>query len=328
MNITVLYNTPSDRFAKDAKNREAEDDTVSSAQEVAAALAHKGAKITLTQINEHTIEKTIALLSADVVFNLIEWTGVDTPYAQKTFVELDKRNIRYTGATWENYYLSCDKIALKKQLDIHRFPTARWQAFVSGNEPIRDDFVYPVIVKISLEHSSVGLGQESVFTSKNNLQEFLQLRIQQFQQPVFIEEFLEGREFQVTLIENEHGLRVLPPAEIAYVKNDDMPMLTYVSRWDEHSKEYGNSRVFVPRSDALIEKIYTLSQRAYKELGFRDYARFDIRCKDEVPFFLELNSNPGLGDDEEYGMTLSYKAAGMDFADFIWHIVESAKRRI
>ncbi len=79
---------------------------------------------------------------------------------------------------------------------------------------------------------------------------------------------------------------------------------------------------------SLAHTLTKISTAAFTELGFRDYARFDVRCDAEGhPYFLELNSNPGLGDDDEYGMTLSYKAVGMTFADFVWEIVQSALRR-
>lgn len=322
MNITVLYNTPTDRFLKSSLNKEAEDDTYLSAKEVAAVVGGK-----LVSINEHTIEKTIASIEADLVFNLIEWTGIDTPYAKKTYEEMDKRNIVYTGATWESYYLSCDKIALKKQLDAFGFPTSPWQAFVTGDEKIRSDFHYPVILKVSLEHSSVGLSKDAVFNSEHGLSAFIKKQLHEFAQPVFVEEFLEGREFQVTLLEIAGGLQVLPPAEIVYEKNIDVPLLTYESRWNEHSSDYENSQVIIPKKNTVIDDIMKLCRSAFIKLGFRDYVRFDIRCRENMPFFLELNSNPGLGDDDEYAMTLSYKAAGMTFADVVWNIVEAARRR-
>jgi D-alanine-D-alanine ligase len=328
MNIAVLYNTPSDRFLKNSKNIEAEDDTRASAVEVCEALYQRGWSAHLVAVNEHTIEHAVQSIRADLIFNLIEWTGIDTPYAKQTFAQLDSRGLFYTGATWDSYYLSCDKIALKKELDKHHFPNARWQAFKTGVEPIRNDFHFPVIVKVSLEHSSVGLTKEAVFHNIDGLQVFIQKRIADFKQPVFVEEFLTGREFQVTLIEQSTGLTVLPPAEIVYTKNTDIPLLTYESRWDEKSIDYDNSIVRVAQlAKPFRKQLECLSKEAFVKMGFRDYARFDIRCNGNSPLFLELNANPGLGDDDEYGMTLSYKAVGMRFDDFIEQIVQAALRR-
>lgn len=329
MNISVLYNAPTERFTKHAAHWEAEEDTGESAREVAVALTEKGATVKLVQITEHTIESTVQSLDADLVFNLIEWTGVDLPYAQQTYDAMDKRHIHYTGASKANYVMTCDKGLTKEMLDQEKLPTAPWQLFITGKENIRKDFHYPVIVKVSREHSSVGLTKDAVVHDASELKTRIMSRLNEYKQPVYAEEFLSGREFQITLFEQGKKLIVLPPAEIVFTKVTDVPFLTYESRWDMTHSDYNNSIVKLARLDRkLARTLEDMSRRAFTTLGFYDYARFDIRCDtDGNPYFLEINSNPGLGDDDEYGMTVSYKAVGMTFADLIWKIVESALRR-
>lgn len=329
MNISVIYNKPSVRFATSNEHREAEDDTEHSAREVAEALRHNGDAVTLVPLTESTLKQRIRELSADLVFNLIEWTGIDTPYAVETFDLLDARKIRYTGATKENYLDSCDKTVIKRKVAVQGLPTAGWQVFTTGNESVRSDLVYPMIVKVSLEHSSVGIAADSVVSTPEDLIRVVRQRIREYRQPVFAETFLPGREFQVTLLERADGLIVLPPAEIVYATGTNVPLLTYESRWDEAHADYSNSQVKLAALDHALEaRLREISETAFRTLGFRDYARFDIRCDaEERPYFLELNCNPGLGDDPEYGMTVSYRAVGMSFSDFIREIVHAALRR-
>lgn len=329
MRIAILYNKPSERFANDETYIAAETDTEESAVEVKEALTDKGADAALFPVTETSIPNVVASIRADLIFNLIEWTGVDTKYAMQTFDEMNRRNLRYTGATKENYHDTCDKIITKRLCKKFGLPTASWQEFETGNEEIDPSLTYPMIVKIASEHSSVGIEKDSVVRNSVELARVVTERVSRYQAPVFAETFLSGREFQVTLLEERDGVRVLPPAEIIYRKGTDVPLLTYNSRWDEKNREYLNSDVRVAKSDdQVVRNLFGICRNAYGLLGFRDYARFDIRCDaNGTPYFLELNSNPGLGDDDEYGMTLSYKAAGMTFADFIWKIVTSAKRR-
>ncbi|HLD25097.1 MAG TPA: hypothetical protein VJB96_04245 [Patescibacteria group bacterium] len=328
MNITVLYNKPSDRFATDATHKAAEEDTEHSAKEVAAALTSKGAHVTLVSVTEHAIDIAVNGITADLVFNLIEWTGVDTQLALKVFDAMSARGLHYTGATKENYHDTCDKIITKRLCQRYGLPTAKWQEFKTRKETPEID-TYPVIVKVSNEHSSVGITKDAIAHNAQELADIVKRRIDEYHQPVFAETFLTGREFQVTLLEQE-GLVVLPPAEIVYGKNTDVPLLTYESRWNERHSDYKNSDVELAKlTPFLLEKLTRMSQTAFTAFGFRNYARFDIRCDEhEIPYFLELNSNPGLGDDPDYGMTVSYKAAGMTFSDFVWKIVQSARRRV
>ncbi len=329
MTIAVLYNKPAARFALDPEHKEAEDDTEISAKEVADALSEKGVAATLVPVTEKTINDVVDGIHADLIFNLIEWTGIDAKYAVQTFDRMDGRHLLYTGATKKSYMDSWHKPVTKRALDALGLPTAAWQMFTSGSEAVDSTLVYPMIVKVSMEHSSVGIEAASIVHTPEQLTTIVKKRIAEYRQPVFAETFLTGREFQVTLLTKKEGIVVLPPAEIVYTQKTNVPFLTYESRWDEQDKDYDNSIVEVATlSEFLDRQLKTMSLTAFEELGFRDYARFDIRCDaNEHPYFLELNSNPGLGDDEEYGMTLSYKAAGMTFADFIWEIVQSTLRR-
>lgn len=328
MNITVLYNKPALRFVKNAAHVVAEEDTEESALEVAEALKKKGAVPTLVALTETNIDAVIASLPHDLIFNLIEWTGVDTPYAIRAYDKINKRGLHYTGATIEAYLLSCDKSKMKQRLEEEGLATARWQLFETGNEHVRRDFHYPLIVKVSSEHSSVGLSKEAIVYDMNNLRSIVKKRLAEYKQPVYAEEFLDGREFQVTLLEQSSGLTVLPVSEVRYTKGTNVPFLTYASRWEADHSDYQNSDVILATlTQELKDNINEMSTRAFTTFGYRDYARFDVRCKGNEPMFLEINSNPGLSDDEEYGMTVSYKAAGMTFADFVWEIVQSSIRR-
>lgn len=328
--IAVLYNKPAKRFETNTQHKAAEDDTEASAREVHEALREKGATAILVPITEYTISSVVETLPAyDLVFNLIEWTGVDTKYAMQTFDAMDALAIHYTGATKSNYLETCDKVLMKRALDREELPTAPWQQFVTGKEKISPSVVFPSLVKVASEHSSVGLTKEAIVRDEQSLRSIVASRINQYHQPVIVEAFLSGREFQVTLLEVAGEIVVLPPAEIIYHKNTPVPLLTYESRWNEHHPDYGNSTVGIAQLTApALERLRFMCTRAFTAMSLRDYARFDIRCdQNETPYFLEVNSNPGLGDDDEYAMTLSYRACGMKFADFVWEIAQSALRR-
>ncbi len=329
MNISVLYNKPTHRFSDTSKNVEAEEDTQESAEEVLEALEQKKYNAMLVPITEDSIPQTVDLLAtSDIVFNLIEWTGVDAHFAADVYDLFAKKKIKYTGATKESYFLSCDKVAMKKRLDKGGFATAAWQEFVTGDEPIRKDLPYPVIAKVSLEHSSVGLSKEAIISEEKNVRPFVKKQIAQYHQPILVEQFLNGREFQVTLLETKKGLQVLPPAEVIYTKGTDVPFLTYESRWNADHPDFQNSTVVLAKLDAkLRDEIDSMCRGVFVCMGYRDYARFDMRCDGSKPMFLEVNSNPGLSDDDQYGMTVSYRSLGMTFADVIEEIVESARRR-
>lgn len=324
--IAVVYSLPT-RRALASPYADTEQDTVDSAEEVYGALKEKGANPRLVPIAEDTIN-TISQIRADCIVNLIDWTGLDLPLSDVAFTAIEHTGIPFTGATRENYLTTSDKILMKKALDAHGLPTARWQMFEIGTEQTRSDFVYPVIVKLAFEHCSIGLTHDAVVANARELAQRVAQRLKTFGEPVVAEEFIVGREFQVTALETPDGIKILPPAEIIFDTPGPESLLTYESRWDETTKDYASSRVALPRLTASFSAVIdSVARRTFTELGFRDYARLDIRTRANTIFILESNSNPGLSDSDEYGMTVSYKAGGMTFADFVWTIVGSAMRR-
>ena len=326
MKIAIIYSLPT-RRVKETPYLATDEDTKDSAEEVSEVLQTKGVQTTLVPVSEDAIDlfKTIG---ADVIFNLIEWDGFDTPLTLKAMGILESLNIPYTGSSIKAIEIVSDKVKMKETLDVNKLPTARWQIFTHGDEPVRPDFHYPIILKLAWEHCSVGLTKDAIVTSPESLTAAVKERIRIFKQPVYGEEFISGREFQVTILEEKKGLRVLPPAEITFTKHGTDAFLTYESRWNDEHPDYDTSSVRkADLTPTLIQKLYRIAHKTYKAFDFHDYARLDIRCRDEDVYILEANANPGLGDDEDYGMTVSYKAAGMTFADFCWEVVESCLRR-
>ncbi len=326
MNVAVLYSLPT-RRALGTPFKATDEDTKESAEEVAAALTSKGVHVDLVPVGEDAIER-IATIAADLIFNLIEWDGLDTPLYLEALGLLEAKGTPFTGPSLPTMTRLTDKVKMKEALDVVGIPTPRWQLFSDGSEPVRDDFVYPVIMKLAWEHCSIGLTRNAIIDRRQDVASHVVEHISTFHQPVYVEEFIEGREFQVTILEEDRLPRVLPPAEIVFEKSGKDSFLTFESRWDEEHPDYALSSVKVADvSKPLRTRMEEISVAAHRHFGFRDYSRMDIRCRGEEPFILEANANPGMGDDEDYGMTVSYKAAGMTFADFVWKIVDSCLRR-
>lgn len=326
MNIAIIYSLPTRRALR-TPFKGADEDTKDSALEIAEGLKRKGADVILIPVSEDTINE-ISRVKADCIFTLIEWDGLDMSLFFKAMGLIESRRIPFTGSSLATMTKLFDKVKMKEALDHAGIPTPRWQVFCDGTEQVRGDFHYPVIMKLALTHCSIGITRSAVVDRQEDLAFQVTKHIATHHQPVYVEEFIDGREFQVTIIEEKDGLRVLPPAEIVFKKGGKDSFLTYESRWDEKHPDYNLSSVkLAVLSPYLQKRLENVSLAAFRSLGFSDYARMDIRTRGEEPFILEANTNPGLGDSDDYGMTVSYKAVGMTFADFVWKIVESCLRR-
>lgn len=327
MTIAILYSLPTERVKK-SPYITTEEDTVASAKKISRALLEKNVTPKLIGLSEHTIKETIRGIHAELIINLIDWTGPDLPLGLSAMEELTKCGIPFAGATAKNFSL-VDKVTMKKALVASSFPTPQFMVFKRGDEPLPQGFPYPSIVKLAHEHCSIGIEKTSFVKNEQELRRVVHDRMKRFGQDVYAEEFIDGREFQITVLEKEDGPVMLPVAEIVYKPSDKPDFLTFSERWNEDDPDYHRSDTFLshltPKQIAVFERI---SKKVFHTLGFRDFTRIDARLKDgKALMILEANPNPGLDDDELYGMTLSAKAAGMTFSDFIWEIVKSALRR-
>lgn len=326
LRIAIVYSVPTQR-ARSRRYRASDEDTLVSAEEIHQALRLIGMDPVLAPIDEHSIE-SIGDIAADCIFNLIEWDGLDLDLAGRAFDVLDRQGVPYTGASKDNYLLTTNKLTLKQAFGANHIPTPRWQTFSSGHEVMSRDLMFPVIVKPSLEHCSIGLGQDSVSEDREAVAATIRRTLSEFQQPVIAEEFIQGREFQVTVLERNGRPEVLPAAEIVFDSTDGNGYLTFESRWDATHPDYEKSTVQLARFDAALrQKLTDLSIRAFQRLRFRDYCRLDVRLREDEFYVLEANANPGLGDSDDYGMTVSYKSVGMTFSDVVRAIVTSSLHR-
>jgi D-alanine-D-alanine ligase len=145
----------------------------------------------------------------------------------------------------------------------------------------------------------------------------------------FAEEFIEGREFNLSLIGD--GPWVLPPAEIDFsaFPLGKQRIVGHGAKWDHASFEYQNTprRFEFPASDRrLVQRLTEMSADCWRLFDLSGYARVDFRCdKDGQPWILEVNINPCIAPDA--GFAAAAKQAGIGYAAIIEKIVEVAVRR-
>lgn len=323
MKITILYNLPIKKCTTPLY-RESEEDT-----ETSALLAEKILKpycdsVELFPISEHTVD-TVFNIKADCILNFVEYTGLDLRYIANVFLHLKKLNIPFTGSSFEAYFLTTDKIAMKTAFDIYHIPTAKWQSIEQKNQPIRKDFKFPLIVKLAYEHCGVGITENSIVYDYKTLEHQVNTLLKNHQQPVIAEEYIDGRELQVTIFETRGKICVLPPAEYYFPKNQPVRILTYDGRWTKNHNSFVHYYVSKASiSDSMAKKINEVCINTYTKLGLSNYARFDIRIIRSHIFILEVNANPGLDDDTENGLAVAYKSANMSYKDFLFEIIHSA----
>ncbi|MBU0758191.1 MAG: hypothetical protein KKF44_09040 [Nanoarchaeota archaeon] len=148
-----------------------------------------------------------------------------------------------------------------------------------------------------------------------------------------MEEFLEGREFTVSVLGN-NSPTVLPIVEITF---DHLPdslnrFDSYEVKWYWDNPDLYGEPVKCPANIArtLETKIKSTALRTFSALGCVDMARIDMRLDNRgIPNIIEVNALPGLHPDpkEQSRFPKSCFAAGMSYDDIIIEIMNAAMKR-
>lgn len=170
---------------------------------------------------------------------------------------------------------------------------------------------YPCIVKPADEDGSAFINRESVCADEEAV---VRARAR-IPGPVVIQEFLEGREFAVSLW-GETGPDHVSIGETLF--RQGLRLNTYASKWDSDSDDFTNSPLSydVDLSSMLRDAIVDAARRAWKVVGARGYLRVDVRLdRNGRPKVLDVNPNPEMGP--EVGIYRAVVEAGWTWDRFV-----------
>lgn len=323
------------------------------------AIACQGHEVVLIEADEAAYGRLRAS-GIDLVFNIAEGIRGEDREAQIPAM-LEMLGIPYTGSGPLSLALCLHKAKTKELLAWHGIPTPAFQVWHSPDDPLSDVLMYPLIVKLLHEGSSMGLSYESVVDTDKTLRERVRYLLETYQQPVLVEQFVEGREFTVPIVGNSPP-RALPVIEVLFkgprpmtLFQPDDPVVRMLARAQgQHLVPADDVRLSEDRRFALLktdtgmelevpvsltnsvcpaevpqplaEALQKTALRAYHALECRDWCRVDMRLgADHVPQVLELN--PIAGIDPSYWFPRSARAAGMTYPELIGAIIDAARHR-
>lgn len=331
MEITVIYNDPS----LIEQSLEVFDVSITKMRDeidfVVSSLESAGFKVNVLQVyNAKKLINELLGLKTDLVYNLCEMVELEPQ--EEIFVAglYELLKIPYTGSSPMTLGLCLDKAKTKIILSHYKIPTAKFEVFEDLVDGKPRGLNFPLIVKPLHEDASAGINEKSVVHDHKELRDRVEFIIKSFKQPALVEEFIEGKEVNVSILGNNPPI-VLPISEIDFSQlPSHLPKLvTYEAKWIPNTDYYDKTIPICPAPlEADLErKIKEIAVSCYKIMGCRDYARVDIRIDmDGNPYVLEVNPNPDLSRDA--GFMRSASVFGLTPSETIVKIAEVAIERI
>ena len=256
----------------------------------------------------------------DLVFNLAESFGGKSALESNVAGLLNLLGLRYTGSSPAGLLLAGDKSLTKKVLSFHGIRTPEFATLYRGAVDWAGDLSFPLIVKPPQEDASLGINAKSVVSDLRELFTRIDELQSEFQQPVLVEQFVEGREFYVGVLGNVNA-QALPVIELDFSGFPaGVPRIaSWEAKWGEDGAgsgaEFAGTRSIFPAnlSPALVERMQQVAVESFHALRLRDYARIDLRVTEaEEVFVIEVNPNCYLERESEFARAAAQDGLAYD----------------
>lgn len=327
MNIAIVHNSLGADEGPDAM------DVLAQVEAVDKALNTLGHRIIILDcsLNLEQISCDLKEAGTELVFNLVESLGGHGRLIHLFPALLEVLRLPFTGSSAAAISLSSNKTKAKDFLRRAGLPTPDWMELLSSGEKKINGSVAAGttwIIKSLWEHASLGMDADSLVqpSTSGELFTLLDRKKESLGGACFAEHFIDGREFNISLLAGKNGPEVLPPAEILF--DDFTPgmvkIIDYKAKWDESSFGYQHtprSFEFSSEDGAVLDTLKEISLRCWHLFRLNGYARVDFRVDpDSSPWILEVNANPCLSPDA--GFAAALEQAGVSFSEAIRRILD------
>ncbi len=227
---------------------------------------------------------------------------------------LEILKIPYTGCGVMSSAICMNKEYTKRILSTCKDIPLIKSVFVHKNDDVKNavkDLQYPLITKPVSEGSSFGMTKVN---KPEDLEEAFKTALK-YNDDVLIEEFIDGFFVTVGVLGNQ-GKEFA--TEILEIRTK--------TEWYDFDAKYtkGLSEFIVPAtglSKDATEKVKNIAVKAHQTAGCSGVSRVDFMIRDDKPYFLEINTNPGMTDTSD--LPAQAKVMGINYDNLVLMILNS-----
>ena len=231
---------------------------------------------------------------------------------------LEFLNIPYSGCGVKASSICMDKIMTKKVLSTENIPLIKSVNVNKDNyKELVKELNYPIIIKPANEGSSIGMTKVNTPDELDNAM----LEALKCDKEILIEEYLIGESATVGVLERQK--------EDGTVETFATPILGFRTKteWYDYEAKYtkGLTEFILPAAfdDALTNEIKELAIKAHKACACRGVSRVDFLVHNNIPYILEINTNPGMTDTSD--LPAQANEMGINYNQLVELILKTAE---
>ena len=234
----------------------------------------------------------------DLVILAVKYISIkneDDIYLSEYF---DTHKINYTGSTRDVLKFDSNKILAKTHLKNRGIKTLKYFTAIPGQYKSEEELPinFPLFLKPIDAANGNGIDDLSYVTNFEDFKSKVISLHDEFNLPILVEEYLEGNEYTVSVIQMNNGRLLISPIEII------PPSSTNGLRILGHKAKTDSSEQLRKVSDNILKvKLTKMATDVFYGLGIRDYARIDIKTNQKGEcYFMEVNLVPGMTEGSSY----------------------------
>jgi len=328
MKIGLIHNRP---IPQGEPNWESSLDVMIQVEAITAALSELGQFHTTIPFDRDLVAFVTRLRQekVNVVFNLCESVDDDPLLIGHPAAVLELIGLPFTGSSAMALMVSTDKVLVKRAMQAASLPTPGFFLYEGGEIALPPGLTFPLLMKPRWQDASIGIDQESLLLSPVGIGPALATHYQRFG-PLVVEEYLEGREFNVALL-GYPAPQVMPLAEIDFTgfPAELFRIVGYRAKWDETSPEYSTTNRVFPTNlpETLAAELRRVATECFRLFDLRDYGRVDLRLDRQGRVqVLEINANPCLSPDA--GFAAAVAESGRNYTAMVGELLRLASKRM
>ncbi len=252
----------------------------------------------------------------DAVFLCVQGKGHGDGTLQSM---LDYLGIPYTGSHTAAAAVINNKIICKELFVFNGIRTPQWQTLskhaYQGERYDLSPIAYPLVAKAPTQGGSYGIQLISSPEETNKMTDVFS-----YDNPILVEQFINGRFATIGLLETKNGLVTLPCVESEGTHSDEdlsrpYRLIVFTGKFTVHKADFPSP---------ILQEMEYLARRVFMATRAKGYARVDfmISREDGLPYVLEINAVPGLKPQSLYPQ--ASLLAGIKYEDLIEDILMNA----
>lgn len=263
---------------------------------------------------DFSFTKDNQIITFDVISNTIHGTPGEDGHMQAYWELLE---IPYTGCGFYQSSLTFNKRDTLSVLSKFNIPKANSIYLskgdvIDGNEVARE-LGLPFFVKPNQSGSSLGV---SMVSTLDDFQKALDFAFKE-DNDILIESYLNGKEVSVGVMNYKGVTKVMGITEI----------LSQNAFFDYEAKYLGKSEEITPAniSEEIKNSVEETAKKVYEALGMSGFSRTDFIIMNDIPHFIEINTNPGLSPQSIFPQQAAY--SNMPMSDLLDNEISLALQR-